>query len=179
MKIIIIIIISLLYSCNFNNDLIDYYNDCNDTEIEFKTSSIFLENNLYRFPMKVFVAENQKQYERGLMCVRNLPEDIDGMIFNYELEQNNAFWMYKTYIPLSIIYFDKNGTSISKSNMVPCKRDILESKKSHKERCFLESENYSPKNNYLNALEISNEYLYRNEIMSSKDSEDIQLIINY
>tara|TARA_B100000424_G_C22930608_1_gene495071 strand:+ start:904 stop:1443 length:540 start_codon:yes stop_codon:yes gene_type:complete len=179
MKIIIIIIISLLYSCNFNNDLIDYYNDCNDTEIEFKTSSIFLENNLYRFPMKVFVAENQKQYERGLMCVRNLPEDIDGMIFNYELEQNNAFWMYKTYIPLSIIYFDKNGTSISKSNMVPCKRDILESKKSHKERCFLESENYSPKNYYLNALEISNEYLYRNEIMSSKDSEDIQLIINY
>tara|TARA_B100000214_G_scaffold73353_1_gene49229 strand:+ start:2329 stop:2868 length:540 start_codon:yes stop_codon:yes gene_type:complete len=179
MKIIIIIIISLIYSCNFNNDLIDYYNDCNDTEIEFKTSSIFLENNLYRFPMKVFVAENQKQYERGLMCVRNLPEDIDGMIFNYELEQNNAFWMYKTYIPLSIIYFDKNGTSISKSNMVPCKRDILESKKSHKERCFLESENYSPKNYYLNALEISNEYLYRNEIMSSKDSEDIQLIINY
>ena len=179
MKIIIIILISLLYSCNLNNDLIDYYNDCNDTEIEFKTSSIFLENNLYRFPMKVFVAENQRQYERGLMCIRNLPKEIDGMIFKYELEQNNAFWMYKTYIPLSIIYFDKYGNSISKTNMVPCIRDILESKNSHRERCYLESKKYSPKNNYLNVLEISNKYLFINEIMSSKDSEDIQLIINY
>ena len=59
--------------------------------------------------MNVYVAENQRQYERGLMCIRNLPKEIDGMIFKYELEQNNAFWMYKTYIPLSIIYFDKYG----------------------------------------------------------------------
>ena len=106
MKIIIVILISFLYSCSLDNDLIDYYNDCNDTEIEFKTSKIFLENNLHKFPMNVYVAENQRQYERGLMCIRNLPKEIDGMIFKYELEQNNAFWMYKTYIPLSIIYFD-------------------------------------------------------------------------
>ena len=65
MKIIIVILISFLYSCSLDNDLIDYYNDCNDTEIEFKTSSIFLENNLHKFPMKVYVAENQRQYERG------------------------------------------------------------------------------------------------------------------
>ena len=77
------------------------------------------------------------------------------------------------------LLLSKYGNSISKSNMVPCIRDILESKNSHRERCYLESKKYSPKNNYLNALEISNEYLFINEIMSSKDSEDIQLIINY
>ena len=69
MKIIIVILISFLYSCSLDNDLIDYYNDCNDTEIEFKTSSISLENNLHKFPMKVYVAENQRQYELSLIHI--------------------------------------------------------------------------------------------------------------
>jgi len=178
MKIAVIILISFLFSCSLDNDLVDYYNDCDDTEIEYKTSSIVLKTSSYNLPMKVYVAENQIEYERGLMCIRNLPKEIDGMIFRYNSEQKNAFWMYKTYMPLSIIYFDKNGTSVSKTNMIPCKRDFLESKKSHKERCYFESKKYSPKNNYLNALEISDKYKFINEIMSSKESEDIQLIIN-
>ncbi|MBL07035.1 MAG: hypothetical protein CL773_04160 [Chloroflexi bacterium] len=179
MKIILFISAFFIFSCNLDNDLIDYYNNCDDTEIEFKTISIGLKNNLDYLPMRVFVAETQKQHERGLMCIRNLPEEVDGMIFNYELEQDRAFWMYKTYIPLSIIYFDKNGTAVSKSNMLPCKRDFFESKNSHKQRCYLESRNYSPTKNYINALEISKDNKFIRKIMSSKETEDIQLIINY
>ena len=74
--------------------------------------------------MKVYVAEIKDNMKEDLMYQKS-SEEIDGMIFNYELEQNNAFWMYKTYIPLSIIYFDKYGTSISKFKYGPCtKKEI-------------------------------------------------------
>ena len=55
--------------------------------------------------LDVEVAETSSQRQRGLMGRESLPE-AQGMLFRFENEQsvNNAFWMYKTLIPLDIAF---------------------------------------------------------------------------
>ena len=92
---------------------------CIDQNIsDFCFNSAFCANS-------IFVNE----YKFGLMCREDLSPNIDGMIFQYEQEQEQkGFWMYKTYFPLTIIYFDKFGNSVGLSSMEPCTRKILETK---------------------------------------------------
>jgi len=55
----------------------------------------------------VEVAETRQQQEKGLMFVKDLPAD-SGMLFIYKDQANRAFYMKNTYIPLDIIWMDKD-----------------------------------------------------------------------
>lgn len=71
--------------------------------------------------LEVEVAETASQRQRGLMERESLPEK-SGMLFRFENEQsaNNAFWMYRTLIPLDIAFIDSDGRIVAINTMQPC-----------------------------------------------------------
>jgi uncharacterized membrane protein (UPF0127 family) len=56
----------------------------------------------------VELAANDEQRARGLMFRKELPEG-HGMLFDFQREQEVAFWMKDTYIPLDMIFIRGNG----------------------------------------------------------------------
>ena len=58
---------------------------------------------------KVEVATKRNDQIKGLMFREYLDND-EGMLFLFETEKNAKFWMKNTYIPLDIIFINKNGT---------------------------------------------------------------------
>ncbi|MCC5900543.1 MAG: DUF192 domain-containing protein [Halomonas sp.] len=74
--------------------------------------------------LEVEVAETTAQRQRGLMGREHLPEE-SGMLFRFESEQSadNAFWMYRTLIPLDIAFIDADGRIVAINTMQPCESD--------------------------------------------------------
>lgn len=72
--------------------------------------------------LKVEIAKTPAQRSRGLMERDSLPENA-GMLFLYDAEQpgSNAYWMYKTRIPLDIAFVDSGGVIRSLKTMPPCR----------------------------------------------------------
>lgn len=67
----------------------------------------------------VLVAETPDQRRQGLMGVTDLG-GYDGMVFVYEEDVENGFWMQDTPLPLSIAYLDAAGGVVSTADMEPC-----------------------------------------------------------
>ena len=57
----------------------------------------------------VEMALTWEQQERGLMFRRTLAPNA-GMLFDFQRESNQAFWMKNTLIPLDLIFIKANGT---------------------------------------------------------------------
>ena len=72
----------------------------------------------------LLAASSPRQRERGLMEVtdRSLGGH-DGMLFTFAAPENGAFWMFDTPMPLSIAYFDAQGTVVTTTDMAPCGAD--------------------------------------------------------
>lgn len=70
----------------------------------------------------LMAATTEAQRERGLMEVTD-PDlgGYDGMLFRFPNDQDGAFWMRNTPMPLSIAYFDQDGKVVSIKDMAPCK----------------------------------------------------------
>ena len=66
------------------------------------------------FVVKAWVADTPAKQERGLMYVTQLPEK-KGMIFTFEQEDEQVFWMKNTLIDLDIIFIaaDKTVTGVA------------------------------------------------------------------
>lgn len=74
--------------------------------------------------LDVEVAETASQRQRGLMEREHLP-GARGMLFRFESEQpaGNAFWMYRTLIPLDIAFINGEGRIVAINTMQPCASD--------------------------------------------------------
>ena len=69
----------------------------------------------------VEVVDDEPRRQLGLMHRETLP-DNQGMLFLFEHEGLQAFWMKNTLIPLDILYFDAERRLVSVSRDVPpCK----------------------------------------------------------
>jgi uncharacterized membrane protein (UPF0127 family) len=90
--------------------------------------------------LTVEVADTTEQHQFGLMGRESLPED-SGMAFIFFDDQTGGFWMKNTLIPLSIAYFDIDGTIVRILDMEPCKADP----------CKI----YDPEATYRGALEVN------------------------
>ena len=76
----------------------------------------WVELNGERF--KVELADTDESRARGLMFRDRMDAD-HGMLFVFEREEPQAFWMRNTRIPLDILYFDAQRRLVSVSAGVP------------------------------------------------------------
>lgn len=74
----------------------------------------------------------------GLMNRRRAP--VDGMLFVFPQDSTGGFWMKNTLVPLTIVFFDRDGKRVRKLSMTPCVTDS----------CRV----YSPGRRYRFALEL-------------------------
>ena len=76
----------------------------------FGRGVIVIEANMHAcYSFDVFVAESDTQKLRGLMFVRELPQQM-GMLFIYSDTAVHSMWMKNTYIPLDILFIRGDGT---------------------------------------------------------------------
>ncbi len=67
------------------------------------------------------IADSSLERGKGLMN-RDSLEPKHGMLFIFPKEGKHSFWMYQTYIPLDMIWLDKNWQVVDiKRNVPPCK----------------------------------------------------------
>tara|TARA_B110000438_G_scaffold30147_1_gene29332 strand:+ start:1249 stop:1788 length:540 start_codon:yes stop_codon:yes gene_type:complete len=178
MKIIIsVIFLSLLLIVMSCNQISDAYYNCSSKDLEYETISITLINDSNSIPINLYHAKSDLERKKGLMCVRDF-KNIDGMLFSYQKEQSSGFWMYKTFIPLTIIYFDSNNLSIDFFEMNPCKRDLFENVTNYKQKCYEESKKYTPPTKYLDSLEIIETFEKLEEIKTILEDDKLKLMIN-
>lgn len=66
------------------------------------------------FAVHAKVADTPQKQEKGLMFVKKLPEN-EGMLFVFEQEEDQAFWMKNTLIDLDMVFIgaDKRVTSVA------------------------------------------------------------------
>ena len=67
----------------------------------------------------LWLADTSAKREQGLMSVTSLGGK-DGMIFTFDQDSNEQFWMFQTVMPLSIAFFDQAGELVSSTDMAPC-----------------------------------------------------------
>lgn len=75
----------------------------------------------------VELAKSRLARTKGLMFRREMPPD-HGMLFVYQDEEPRSFWMKNTFLPLDIIFLNKNKEVVSiKKNLQPCEADFCSS----------------------------------------------------
>ncbi|HJR91046.1 MAG TPA: DUF192 domain-containing protein [Acidimicrobiia bacterium] len=70
----------------------------------------------------VAFADQPEARARGLMGVEDLG-DLDGMLFDLEVERDANFVMRDTLIPLDIVFFAADGTGRTMLTMEPCRAE--------------------------------------------------------
>ncbi|CAO1667733.1 MULTISPECIES: DUF192 domain-containing protein [Salinicola] len=83
--------------------------------------TVILDDGRHEHTLHVEVARTASERARGLMERESLAENA-GMLFLYDREQpgSNAYWMYKTRIPLDIAFIGGDGVIRSLRTMPPC-----------------------------------------------------------
>jgi uncharacterized membrane protein (UPF0127 family) len=77
------------------------------------------------------IAKTVQQQTIGLMNRHSLPQN-SGMIFVFGFELPQSFWMKNTYIPLDIIFLDKNGVVINIGHGIPESTSLIKSDRAAK-----------------------------------------------
>ena len=70
---------------------------------------VIVANDGSRHTFDVYLALDVDQQRRGLMFVRNLPQQT-GMLFVYDDEAIHSMWMKNTYISLDLVFARSDGT---------------------------------------------------------------------
>jgi uncharacterized protein len=89
------------------------------------------------------VADTDESRAYGLTGRRSIPDDY-GMAFILFEEQDCCFWMRDTLVPLSVAFFDREGTIVDIEDMEPCPSDVPD------DECPL----YGSDEPYIGALEV-------------------------
>lgn len=87
--------------------------------------------------VKVEIAKTEEERVLGLMFRHSIPEDR-GMLFIFEKEDFQSFWMKNCFFPLDLIFIDKNGKIVDiKENFQPCKEDPCPTYKSKEKALYV------------------------------------------
>jgi uncharacterized membrane protein (UPF0127 family) len=80
---------------------------CRKEEADRPPAVILADSKGRPVSVRVEVADDPRERERGLMYRRRLAADV-GMLFVYPFESQQSFWMKNTYIPLDLLFIGAN-----------------------------------------------------------------------
>ncbi|MEM6431907.1 MAG: DUF192 domain-containing protein [Deinococcota bacterium] len=118
--------------------------------IDFPVGSGQITTDEGDYELLLEVASTSAERQRGLMFRTSMPED-SGMIFVFEGDRTGGFWMYNTFLPLSIAYIDAGGIIVTLRDMQPCAGRT-------QTECSQEAAAYLPTAPYRYALEVNQGY---------------------
>jgi hypothetical protein len=110
-------ILILIFSISILTNKKDY--------IEINNKKIFVE-----------IADSQEERAQGLMFREKLCNDC-GMLFIFEQEDIQSFWMKNTLIPLDIIFINKDLTILDIFSAQPCTKDPCQSYTSEQKALYV------------------------------------------
>jgi hypothetical protein len=91
---------------------------------------VHTQNSIYQF--KVEVVDTPALRSKGLMYRKEMPLN-HGMLFIWDKDTRGGFWMKNTYIPLDIIFIDKNYQIIHiAKNTKPLSEKLISPMKSYR-----------------------------------------------
>jgi uncharacterized membrane protein (UPF0127 family) len=93
---------------------------------------------LDRVSFRPELAMSSEERSLGLMHRTKAPRD--GMLFVFPYDTTGGFWMKNTLVPLTIVFFNRNGERVRRLSMKPCRADP----------CAI----YHPRRRYRFALEL-------------------------
>jgi uncharacterized protein len=70
-------------------------------------------------PLCLWLAATDADQERGLMDVTTLGA-ADGMLFRFSSPTRVGFYMYRTTMPLTVVFLAQDGTTVDRIDMDPC-----------------------------------------------------------
>lgn len=73
--------------------------------------------------LTVWVADESPERRQGLRGVEEMPDGLDGMLFEFPEPSSLSFTMRDTLIPLDIWWFDAEMTLIGSTAMAPCESE--------------------------------------------------------
>lgn len=91
--------------------------------VDFDSGSAYIIQGSDTFHVRIEIADNEAQRERGLMFRTSMP-DTSGMLFIYSSPQQGSFWMLDTPLPLSIAFADSTGVIFNILDMEPCVKEM-------------------------------------------------------
>ena len=95
--------------------------DC--SKISDKSQPTFsIDNGDKWIDVLIEIADDNEERMKGLMFRENLGEN-SGMLFIFEDDSPQSFWMKNTLIPLDIIFINEGFEIIDIKNAVPCTTD--------------------------------------------------------
>ena len=89
---------------------------------ELPTGVLHIETGSGEVEVQVSIAETPESRQQGLMGVTEMAPDT-GMVFLESEPVQQGFWMKDTLIPLSIAFWDAEGTIRAILDMEPCRED--------------------------------------------------------
>lgn len=96
-------------------------------QLEYVGSLNFLDNDVVVSSIEIALADDDKTRELGLMDVRSMKQD-GGMLFIFDTQERQNFWMANTPLPLDLIFADESLQIVHvHHNAVPFSRGGIDS----------------------------------------------------
>lgn len=112
-KLIFLLFIGLLTACGGKSDTKPDNSKPAGRVLEYPNRLSFLdENGQVVTTIRYATADDPEERNQGLMDVRYMPEDA-GMVFFFETEEPQSFWMANTPLPLDIMYVNSDSVIVS------------------------------------------------------------------
>ena len=86
------------------------------------SNQVLIDNGKSIIKVNVEIADDNYERMHGLMFRENLNKNF-GMLFIFDAEENQTFWMKNTMIPLDIIFISKDMKIIDIKYATPCKEN--------------------------------------------------------